>query len=244
MKKLLLTTVIICLAITTVNAQWWSSEEKIKGNGEVVTKSRKTSDYDKVSLTGFMDVILIKGKEGNLEIEAESNLQKYIITEVKGGQLKIKVQKGVNLIPSRNNSVKIKVPFEDLEEVSITGSGDIWNEDKITANNFELSITGSGDIVLDIEADKIKGNVTGSGDVVLKGMASYLDCKVTGSGDFDAFKLKTNTVDAQVSGSGDINVFAEEELNAKVLGSGDVTYKGNPTKENFKTFGSGDISKY
>ena len=40
------------------------------------------------------------------------------------------------------------------------------------------------------------------------------------------------------------SVFANEELNAKVLGSGDITYKGNPTKENFKTFGSGDISKY
>lgn len=223
MKKLVTAVLIICLGITSVNAQWWSSEKQIKGNGNYITKTRKTNSYDQVNLVGFMDVILIKGTEGNLEIKAESNLQEYITTEVRGSRLKISVEKGVNLKPSHNKMIIIKVPFEDIEATSVTGSGDI---------------------VLDIEANKIKSNVTGSGDIVLKGKTSHLDCEVTGSGDLDAYKLKAKTVAAQVSGSGDVMVYAEEELQAKVSGSGDITYKGNPRNENFKTFGSGDISKY
>ncbi|MFC6859735.1 head GIN domain-containing protein [Zunongwangia atlantica] len=244
MKKSILAAVILCISITSANAQWWSSDKSIKGNGNVVTENRKTSDYDVVSLVGFMDVALVKGSEGNLTIEAESNLQEYITTEVKNGTLKISVEKGVNISPSRNKTIKVTVPFEDLEGAYLTGSGDIWTEDKITARDFSLSVTGSGDMNIEIEADEIDGKVTGSGDIQLIGTASELECNVTGSGDFDAYKLKANIVSAQVSGSGDIMVYAEKELNARIAGSGDISYKGNPSKENFKTSGSGDISKY
>ena len=244
MKKSILAAVILCISITSANAQWWSSDKSIKGNGDVVTENRKTSDYDAVSLVGFMDVALVKGSEGNLTIEAESNLQEYITTEVKNGTLRISVEKGVNISPSRNKSIKVTVPFEDLEGAYLTGSGDIWTEDKITARDFSLSVTGSGDMNIEIEADEIDGKVTGSGDIQLIGTASELEGNVTGSGDFDAYKLKANIVSAQVSGSGDIMVYAEKELNARIAGSGDISYKGNPSKENFKTSGSGDISKY
>ena len=244
MKKSILAAVILCISITSANAQWWSSDKSIKGNGNVVTENRKTSDYDAVSLVGFMDVALVKGSEGNLTIEAESNLQEYITTEVKNGTLKISVEKGVNISPSRNKTIKVTVPFEDLEGAYLTGSGDIWTEDKITARDFSLSVTGSGDMNIEIEADEIDGKVTGSGDIQLIGTASELDCNVTGSGDFDADKLWAAVVSAQVSGSGDIMVYAEKELNARIAGSGDISYKGNPSKENFKTSGSGDISKY
>ena len=244
MKKSILAAVILCISITSANAQWWSSDKSIKGNGDVVTENRKTSDYDAVSLVGFMDVALVKGSEGNLTIEAESNLQEYITTEVKNGTLRISVEKGVNISPSRNKSIKVTVPFEDLEGAYLTGSGDIWTEDKITARDFSLSVTGSGDMNIEIEADEIDGKVTGSGDIQLIGTASELECNVTGSGDFDAYKLRAAVVSAQVSGSGDIMVYAEKELNARIAGSGDISYKGNPSKENFKTSGSGDISKY
>ena len=244
MKKSILAAVILCISITSANAQWWSSDKSIKGNGNVVTENRKTSDYDAVSLVGFMDVALVKGSEGNLTIEAESNLQEYITTEVKNGTLRISVEKGVNISPSRNKTIKVTVPFEDLEGAYLTGSGDIWTEDKITARDFSLSVTGSGDMNIEIEADEIDGKVTGSGDIQLIGTASELDCNVTGSGDFDAYKLRAAVVSAQVSGSGDIMVYAEKELNARIAGSGDISYKGNPSKENFKTSGSGDISKY
>ena len=244
MKKSILAAVILCISITSANAQWWSSDKSIKGNGDVVTENRKTSDYDAVSLVGFMDVALVKGSEGNLTIEAESNLQEYITTEVKNGTLKISVEKGVNISPSRNKTIKVTVPFEDLEGAYLTGSGDIWTEDKITARDFSLSVTGSGDMNIEIEADEIDGKVTGSGDIQLIGTASELECNVTGSGDFDAYKLKANIVSAQVSGSGDIMVYAEKELNARIAGSGDISYKGNPSKEDFKTSGSVDISKY
>ena len=45
-------------------------------------------------------------------------------------------------------------------------------------------------------------------------------------------------------GSADIKVTATEMIKARVSGSGDIRYKGNPKKIDTKTSGSGDISSY
>jgi len=243
MKKSILLIIVMLLGVSTMNAQWFGGKT-IKGNGKMTTENRNTSDYQGVALVGSMDVELVAGKEGKLIVAAESNLIAYITTKVENGTLKISVEKGVSLDPSNNKTIKITVPFEDLEEVTLTGSGDIWNKDQIKSEYLKVNMTGSGDIKLDVFAKEVTSGVTGSGDIVLSGKTNSLTCAVTGSGDFQAFNLSAENVKATVSGSGDIEVTASKDLEAKVSGSGDIVYKGNPEKENFKTFGSGEISKY
>ena len=243
MKKSIFIIAVMLLGVSTMNAQWFGGKT-IKGNGKMTTENRYTSNYEGVSLVGSMDVELVAGKEGQLKIEAESNLIEYITTNVENGKLKISVEKGVSLDPSNNKKIKVTVPFEEIEEVSLTGSGDIWNKDQIKSEYLKVNMTGSGDIKLDILAKEVKSGITGSGDISLSGKTNSLDCAVTGSGDFKAFNLSAENVEATISGSGDIEVSASKSLEAKVSGSGDIVYKGNPEKENFKTFGSGEISKY
>lgn len=239
MKRSILFLAAFLMVLSTANAQWWSNE-KIKGNGEMVTKTRSTGSYDAVQLIGSMNVELVAGSEGSIKVEAESNLQEYILTEVKNGTLKISTEKGVNLDPTED--IKITVPFESLEEVSLTGSGDIWNKDVIKASNFKVQVTGSGDMTLNLDVRDLEGKITGSGDINLKGRSENFECSVTGSGDFEAYDLDAENVEARVAGSGDIMVNAKQSLTARISGSGDINYRGNPEKQDFKTFGSGSVS--
>lgn len=243
MKKLITTIFLAFIFVSSSHAQWWQGTKKIDGNGNMTTQTRTVSDYESVALTGSMDVILVKGSEGNLKIEAEENLQQHIVTEVSGGRLKISVEKGYSLNPSRNNDIIITVPFTDIEDVSLTGSGDIRSSDTVTANNFSINITGSGNVKLPLQAKNTSANITGSGDIDLSGSSVDFDCKVTGSGDISAFDFKCQNVSAMVTGSGDIQVYASESLKASTPGSGDIEYRGNPKKEDFRTMGSGSISK-
>lgn len=243
MKNIFFILAVMALGLQTTNAQWWAGSKKIKGNGNMKTETRKISNYDRIELEGSMNVELVAGTEGNLKVEAEENLIEYIVTEVSGDELKISTEKGYNLDPSGNNKITVIVPFKDLSRVSLTGSGDIRTRDRITAENFEVKITGSGDIKLPLQAKNARASITGSGDIELIGSARDFDCKVTGSGDISAFDFKCENVDATVTGSGDIQVYASEELRAKIPGAGDIEYKGNPKKEDFKTIGIGSISK-
>jgi len=238
-KSILLLTAILFVSVS--HAQWWGNT-KVKGNGNITTVSRTTGDYDGIKCAGSMDYILVAGTEGQLKIEGEENLLEYIITEVKGNNLIVKVEKGVSLKPSWNKTIKITIPFKDISRVSLAGSGDLWNEDKISATDFEVSLAGSGDVIVNIDASSIEGSLAGSGDLTLKGNTNYLTAKVAGSGDIHGFGLQANHTEVSVAGSGDAKVVSNESLKARVSGSGDIEYRGNPSKEDTKVSGSGSIS--
>ena len=238
-NSILLLAAIMCFSVT--NAQWWGGK-KIKGNGNVTTETRNTGDYDGIKCAGSMDYILVAGTEGKITIEAESNLMEYITTEIKNNNLIIKVKKGYNLKPSFNKAFKVTIPFRDISSVSLAGSGDVWNEDTIKSNSLDVSLAGSGDMVLEVEANTVEGSLAGSGDMTLKGNTNDLTVKLAGSGDIDAFGLQANNTKASIAGSGDISVVSNKSLYARVSGSGDIEYKGNPDKEDTKVSGSGTIS--
>ena len=240
MKKI--TTLAIVLALTvSCSAQWG---KRIKGNGDEVTINRTIGEYDAIAVSGWFDVNLVDGAEGKLTLTGESNLLEYIITEVNNGKLVIKTEKGVNLKPSSwNNGIVITVPVESVDAIALSGSGDIVGKTTIRTNNLDTAMSGSGDISLDIDADTVSASMSGSGDIMLSGSTRDFDATISGSGDIKAFDLEADNVDATVSGSADIKVTANKMLKARVSGSGDITYKGNPEKLDTKTSGSGDISK-
>ncbi|WP_341215009.1 head GIN domain-containing protein [uncultured Wocania sp.] len=241
MKKIITTSIFALLLVTATNAQNWG-KKKIKGNGSVTTETRTTGDYDGIKCAGSMDFILVSGKEGQIKIEGESNLLEYIVTEVKDKNLIVKVKKGVNINSSKNKGIKITIPFEDISNVSLAGSGDLISKDQIVTDNLKISLAGAGDVNLNIKTQSVKGAVAGSGDISLKGSTNKLVAKVAGSGDFNSYGLNSNDAEVSVAGSGDVKVSASNNLKARVAGSGDVTYRGNP-KVDKKVAGSGDISK-
>ncbi len=233
---------LLALSVTTVmNAQLWGNK-KVSGNGDVTTITRTTSDYNAISCAGFMDFILVKGNEGNIKIEGEENLLDYIITEVKDNRLIVKIENGVNLKTSWNKGIVITIPFEDISKVSLAGSGDVWNKDIIDTDHFRISLAGSGDLNLKVKAENLDSSISGSGDITIVGNTNNLKTSVTGSGDFHGFDLEANNTEVSVTGSGDAKVVSKKMLKAKVTGSGDIEYKGNPEKEDIKVVGSGSIS--
>ena len=240
MKKIITLSLVVAFTFSC-SAQWG---KKVKGNGNNVTIDRSVGDYDAIALAGWFDVDLVDGKEGEITLEGESNLLEYIKTEVKDGKLVIKVEKGVNLKPSSwDDGIRITVPVETISSLALSGSGDIVGKKTIKTDNFKTAMSGSGDITISVEANSVDAAMSGSGDITLSGSTNDFEATISGSGDIKAYDLEADNVDATVSGSADIKVTANKMLKARVSGSGDISYRGNPDKVDTKASGSGDISK-
>ncbi|EDM43062.1 hypothetical protein SCB49_12594 [unidentified eubacterium SCB49] len=241
MKTITKITTLIALSLFTLTscAQSWGSKGA-KGNGIITTETIEVSDYDEINVVGSMDVTLVKGAEGIITVTTDENLHEYVEITSIAGKLKITLRNTINGIRSKKGII-VEVPFTDLDKVSLVGSGDIESNATIKASTMEVTLTGSGDINLLVETENLDSNLTGSGDIRLKGNATNFKAKVSGSGDFDANDLLTDHTSAFVSGSGDLNVNAKKSIKARVNGSGDITYRGNPDKTDTKVSGSGDI---
>ncbi len=238
--KLTLAITLSVFGLAESNAQW--GNKKVVGNGNITTKTIKTNDYDAIKGVGSMDIHLERGTEGNITVKTDDNLQEYVEIEVDGNTLVIKTKKNYYL--KTKKGIHVTVPFNDVSMIGLVGSGDIDTKDTVNAENLDVKVTGSGDIVLDVEASSVDITVTGSGDIELTGSTTNLEVSVTGSGDFKGFGLDAQVTDAKVSGSGDAKVVATKSIKARVNGSGDIDYKGNPENKDTKVSGSGDISSY
>ena len=238
MKKLIITSIILTISFS-LNAQSWWNNKKVRGNGDVITETRKTSEYESISSAGNFDVKLVPGKEGEIILNGEENLMKYIITEVKSGKLTIKVKKNTNI--KFTKKFVVTVPYKDIDGVALAGSGDITNSGTIKSDNLKLALAGSGDIDLNVDAGKIKTSIAGSGAIKLAGDSNSLTCSIAGSGDIKAYGLNTKSVSVSVAGSGNVSTTVSESIKVRTAGSGSVYYKGNPDKIDSKSAGSGSV---
>ena len=231
----------ICLMLIIL-LQAQAKDDWEEGNGDVITITRQIASFDKLSVDGFFDVELFYGKERTITIQGESNLLKFIVTEVRGNILRIKVKNNKSIRTTKK--IKITVPFQNIEELLLSGSGKVWTNDVIETEDFRASVTGSGDFKLNLNVDSVDVSISGSGDIMLAGTSQDITANVTGSGEVNAKKLITENAILNIAGSGDIIVHCNNRIKAKVIGSGDVEYYGKPDKRDVTVIGSGDISSH
>jgi len=156
---------------------------------------------------------------------------------------------GSKKVKGNGNMTTITRTTESYDAIKCAGSLDYilvkGSEGKLTIegeeNLLEYIVTKvKGDkLIVKVEDD---GSVSGSGDLTIKGSTNNLEASVAGSGDFHGFNLEANNTTVSVAGSGDAEVVSNEVLKARVAGSGDIEYRGNPKKEDTKVSGSGSIS--
>lgn len=140
-----------------------------------------------------------------------------------------------------NGSGDVEMDFDVKSlETSINGSGDV--DVTGVSGEFRLKIAGSGDF----SAEQLRlttGNiyVQGSGDVKLSGSADKIFIEHSASGDVNLYSLSAVDVDARCNGSGDVVVKVSGNLKARLGGSGDLTYMGEPTSVDVSASGSGEV---
>lgn len=235
--KSILVAALILFGITESTAQFKNT--RVKGDGNITTKTVSTSNYSGVKVVGSMDVHLEKGTEGNISVTTDSNIHEYVEIEVDGNSLEIRIKKNTSV--NTKHGIHVTVPFQEISEILLVGSGDIDTKNTISGNELELSIVGSGDIKLDVDVSEIDAKITGSGDMILSGKTGDLEVKISGSGDFEGKMLSAKNADTFISGSGDAEVNVKNNLKARVNGSGDIRYTGNPATRDTKVSGSGTI---
>jgi hypothetical protein len=213
------------------------------GSGRTATETRTVADFQAVSLTGSMDLVIRQGPQ-QVQVQADANLLALLETTVEstkqGATLVVRWKRGESLYA--RSKVQLTIAMPKLSAVVASGAGDIELE-SFTTPALLVSLSGSGDAKLNgLSTDDLSIRIAGSGDVSGKGSASKLAVNIAGTGDVQLADLRADDVDVQIAGSGDAVVNAQKTLNVRIAGSGDVTYVGNAALKS-KVAGSGSVSR-
>lgn len=223
-------------------ATLFTSCEKVKGKGELITESRAVSGFTTISLSFDGDVIFTPGQDYTLTVEAQENLMEYIETDVEQGVLVIRERPKVVFGKHKPITFRISAPL--ISRFDISGSGNIdviglWSGSWLDAN-----ISGSGNIRFDlISTYNLEARISGSGNISGDaGRANRKTLTISGSGTIDLRNINADTCSGTISGSGDIYTFVNKQLDATISGSGSIYYYGQPIV-NAHISGSGRVVK-
>ncbi|MDD5621737.1 MAG: DUF2807 domain-containing protein [Actinomycetota bacterium] len=217
-------TLVSMLAIFAVSCKWTIGF--VRGSGNIATEERDVSDFHKIHLSGIGNLIITQGEEESLTIEADDNIIPIIETDVFGERLNIGFKKGYTFTPSA--AVKFYLTVVDLDEISLSGSGNIDCDD-LRTEALQFDVSGAGDLDFDIEAERVEVVVSGAGNIILSGKVDSQKIEINGAGKYDGEDLESRECAIKVSGAGSATVNVSELLDVEINGVGNVYYAGNPS---------------
>jgi hypothetical protein len=209
--------IIVVISSTTsciqIQGQHWKI---IEGNRKVVTRERNTDSFTGVKVSSGIDVYLKQGNNEAVSVEADENLQEYILTEVRNGVLNVYTEYNIRSAERK----RVYVTMKEVKSVSSTSAGDVYGESLINGDKLELSASSAGDIKLDVKVNKADIDISSSGDITLTGDA-----------------------DISVSSAGDADVNVSEKITARASSAGDINYKGDPKYVDAHSSSAGGIHR-
>ncbi len=131
----------------------------LSANAQNKTENRTIGSFSKIDAKGSSKIVLVSSDSNTLTVEGDEKALQYFVTEVKGNTLNIYFDNKKNL--NLKGSVTVKVPFKKLEEVSLSGSGNISSDTTLDSDNFKASVDGSGKIELNVKTGKAIAELNG-----------------------------------------------------------------------------------
>ena len=235
----------ILILLTVIAASFAACEngpfDCIDGDGKLVRETRFPGVFNSLKLSSDFNVFVIEGSSSEILIEAEQSLMSYIDLKKSGNRITIKERDNRCL---RNTlPINIYVTTTGLSKIECSGSGFI-QVDSLGAGSMELRLSGSGDIdVLYLDCDDVEAELSGSGDLYIQGDGRKASLEITGSGQITALDFPLQECLARITGSGDMHVDVSQVLEARISGSGNVYYRGNPATIIRDITGSGSLIK-
>lgn len=194
-----------------------SMTAQVEGNGNVIIQERETGDFGGVDVRSGIDVHLRQTGVAGLEIEADENLQDYIISEVKNNVLHVYVRPNTNI--RRSHAMAAYITVSELSTISVSGGGDVEAKTPIKSDEMAISISGGGDLEMELIAGETTCSVSGGGDVQLSGEMGKFAASISGGGDLQ-LDAGLGDVSISMSGGGDATINGDRATTVAISLSG------------------------
>lgn len=220
---------IVTAAVLLICSAFFTSCEKVKGEGPIMTQERTVQSFTAVSAGISGRINYTVSPVIKVELQAQRNILDIIETFVTADELVIKFKNGVNVRSHEEIIVNISGPSP--KSVALSGDASLDVSGQISGDRLQLRVSGSGDIMADQVSltDKLEATITGSGNIdILQGTAKQANLRISGSGSIRSTGVSVLQAETEISGSGNIRVKVSDKLSARISGSGSIYYTGSP----------------
>ena len=236
MKTLFSITLLSLLAFKT------SACNKIKPSKKITTEERTIGTYEKLSVYDAFDVSVTYGSAtSKITVEANDNLMKYIITELDGDYLVIKLDSKISVKSSATLKINITVP--KLTEIKASGASSVEFLSELSTSNLNLNLSGASALKGDVNLTSCNFNLSGASQIDVAGSINTAIIELSGASSIGNYNCSIDNLSIDLSGASSGSLTLNEIINIDASGASSLNYKGNGTVNAIELTGASSINK-
>ena len=226
----------------------------IFSHGKLTKESKLLRHFDRIEVRGAVNVYAKQEKRLRVAtVYTDDSVLESVVTEVRGRTLVVEADNVGKYAPrlplvriefKAIQPVEVIVSIKELQGVIVAGEGSFTGTN-LQAKNFDVFSAGTGKIHLEnLTADEVEVRMESAGDVILKGgVVERLRANLRGKGSLQAIDLPALRAHVFMSGTGNAAVRAENWLEAKLSGTGNLRYLGRPLNVFVQRDGEGQVER-
>ncbi|GAA3581779.1 GIN domain-containing protein [Snuella lapsa] len=215
-----LTLIVNACSIDTVNVQ---------GSDVITTKSLNVSDFSHLEVNGNFNVyVKFSQTETSIDIEANSNLHKYITTVVENDKLNIRVQN--NIFVDDNSTLNIYITTKALTDFKAVGSSNIYLQSPLVTDNAKIKLLGDclflGELAIN---NTLQIDASSDSTVDLLGNVNILEADLVANTKLLNYNLQVEHLKLKMFADCMANITVNSSISIEAMVDCILYYKGNAT---------------
>lgn len=218
----------VMIAVLTTAAAGCDGKTSFKIGGE---EGKKLADLDmsgpapdELVMAGPDTIELTQGDKLTITIDGDPDAAAKMRFTLKGTTLGV-MREGKVFDAHGGKVAVVHITMPAPKEITMAGSGVITAP--ALARAAKVTVAGSGDISAQaVGEDSLDLNIAGSGNFRAAGNVKSLDMTIAGSGSAMLDALRADKAEVTIAGSGSTAFTSDGEVDASIMGSGEVRVKG------------------
>nr|MDA3844660.1 DUF2807 domain-containing protein [Candidatus Kapabacteria bacterium] len=229
---------LVVISIVISGCDFFCSTE----DDSIISEKRKLPEYSKINIVEPDTYVNLKqSSTADFTIFGTSTILKNLMPDVRDGELNIEMYE----CESTHKKININIDIKTVSSICSRANSVLTAQSPIESEIIELNLTADGEITIeDLFANKIDAIVSGSGNINIGGKKNIkeLIINIDGSGNVNTYNLPVENITVNISGSGSCKINPISSLKARISGTGNIYYKGDPEKT-IVISGSGEVIK-
>jgi len=219
-------TILIIFLFSGMSAAIATPATNFHKNESIEKETRNVGSFTSIKVGGAFEVFIKQTGTPGVEVEADTDVLPYIVTEVIGGTLKISMKKAPPKLWNDVHTLNVYITVADLNALSLSGAVEITTKNAIKGEKLEIEISGAVEADLNLQYQKLSMDISGASEIKLVGQVQEVNIEASGASELDAFGLEVEDLSLFASGATEADVNASGQLKISASGACDVRYKG------------------
>lgn len=188
-------------------------------------------DFNQIDVSGYFDVEIQHGEDYAVELDGVTNEKNRYDVYVSGETLVIDFDDKSNFFWKKDflkeNKVKIKITLPHLEELKVTGAGQL-SFIGFDETDMEVKLLGAIEAEGDIKTHNLTVDLTGATSLELKGSGRFMEANATGASAIRAYNFEVEEAIVEAHGASSARVYVTRKLEITKGIASSVSHRGDP----------------